>query len=168
MRVLGLLITPGIIYAITKLKLPYRLIFASIGLFIGFKSFQNINDNYQVNLKNAARGSTGLAQIDIDQPTLNYIMALDRNERKATFVFVSPDLGIEITHNQIITFDRLNDDLKPENDIVTFYGHSGSVHILVPKDYVGAKAAVYLKSFPDYHHFSVCTASKDYVIYTAQ
>jgi hypothetical protein len=167
MRLIGLIITPGVIYLITKLTLPYRAIFGLIWLFIAYTGFKYLSAGYHRNSYTAAHSSTGIAQEFVDQPALNNITALDAQQQNAIFVFISPDLGLEVKHNRIITFDPLGDDLSTDEDLFTYNGHAGPLYILLPKSYVGVKANVYMSKFPGYHNFTLHQSGKNYVIYTA-
>jgi hypothetical protein len=167
MRLIGLIITPGIIFLLSRIKLQYRMVLMLIWVFILFKSYRYIHAEYNRNIHEAAHGTTGLAQIFIDQPTLNYVTRLDEQQRNAIFVFISNDIGLEVKHNRIITFNPLDDALVAEN-LYTYKGHAGPVYMVLPKTFEGAKAGVYMKSFPGYHHFTIQQASKDYLIYLVQ
>lgn len=167
LRLIGLIITPGVIYLITKLGNIYRIVFGLVWLLIAYTSFKYLSAGYHRN-RNAAHGSTGIAQEFIDQSALNYITLLDEQQRNAIFVFVSPDLGLEIKHNRIITFDPIDDNLTADEDIYAYMGHAGPLYIILPKTYIGKKANLYMSKFPGYHNFKIAEVSKNYLIYTAQ
>jgi hypothetical protein len=168
MRLIGLLVTPGLIYLVGNLKIPYRIIFGLVWAFIAWKSSQFVFLGYKMHKDYAAHGSSGFAQEFIDQPALDYITQLDKRENKAIFVFISPDVPLEITYNRTITFEPLDDKLKPENDLDIYEGHAGPVFIVLPTSYIGPKAAVYIKNFPGYRNFTFCAADKNYVVYSAR
>lgn len=168
LRIIGLIITPGIIYLIARLHLSYRVAFGLVWLYIAYAGFGFLSTGYHRNVHNTATGSTGIALLFIDQPILDAIKALDSQQRNAIFVFISPALGLEINHNRIITFDPLGNDLSSDTDIFTYAGHAGPIYMVLPKSYTGAKAQVYMKSFPGYHNFTMLQASKSYVIWMAK
>ena len=168
MRLIGLIITPGVIYLIARLHRVYWVAFGLVWVFIAFVSFRYLATGYHRNSQAAAHGSTGIALGVIDQPTLNYIKALDQQQQNAIFVFTSADLGLEIQHNRIITFDPLGDDLTSDESIFPYKGHAGPLYILLPKSYIGAKANLYMSKFPGYQHFTPYPSGKHYIIYKGE
>ena len=67
-------------------------------------------------------------------------MKLDRENRNATFVFVSNDIGLEIFHNRIITLKPIDDDLKIDMDDYTYEGFAGPlIHRIARKPTMGQK-----------------------------
>jgi hypothetical protein len=166
MRVIGLIITPGIVYLCSRLNVSFRVAFSIIGLYIAYTSSVFYYNGYHRNRNQAAHGPTGIAQLFIDQPTLNYVIDLDKQHQNATFIFTSPDLGLEIQHNRIITFNPVNDELYAEN-MNTYYGHAGPVFIVLPKIFLGAKAHVYMDHLTGYHNYTV-TPIGNYIIYSAK
>lgn len=167
LRVIGLIVIPGIVYLLSKIKISYRIIFGLLWVFIACSSFKYLYKGNHRNAYETAHSSSGIAQPLIDQTTLNDIHLLDEQQRNAIFVFISPDLGLEITHNRIITLNPVNDDLNTDN-IYTYEGHAGPIYIVLPQTYVGAKAAIYLQSFPGYANFTMNKPGKGYVIYSAK
>lgn len=168
LRIIGLIITPGIIYLITKLGTPYRLLVGLTWLFITYHSVKYLTAGYHRNRYYAAHGHTGIAQEFIDQGTLNYLHALDAQQNNAIFVFISPDLGLEIEHNRIITFDPVSDTLTADEDIYPYAGHAGPLYIVLPQNYAGKKANLYFSKFPGYHQFIPVKPGKGYLVYSAQ
>jgi hypothetical protein len=165
-RIVGLLIIPGTLYLLTQFKTGYQLIFGVLVLFIAFYSLRFYIANYN-GIKTMARGSSGITQQFIDQPSLNYISMLDGKNKDAIFVFTSPDLGLEIQHNRIITLDPLDNDIDINYDEYVHKGHAGPLYILLPSNYIGIRASVILKCFPGYKGFSLKELSNDYVLYFA-
>jgi hypothetical protein len=166
-RVIGVLITPGLVYLFSTFKRVYQYALGAVVLFIAFFSLRFYSLSY-ISLKTeTAHGPTGIAQQFIDQPSLNYLHMLDNKSRNALFVFFSPDLGLEIQHNRIITLEPLNNDISINTDDYTHQGHAGPLYILMPHEYIGIRASVILKSFPGYKGFSLKELSDDYVLYFA-
>ena len=104
-RILGLLIAPGIIYLISRLKPGYWLAFGVLCGALAFTNYAFFLKGYRFNKNISARGSSGMAQEFISQPALNYILNLDKQSNNAIFVFVTADLPLEIQHNRTITID---------------------------------------------------------------
>jgi len=165
-RLIGLLIVPGVIYLIGRSKLPLQLAFIVICGFIAFKSFEFTRITRKGD-KAGAHGVTGLSQQFIDQPSLNYIMALDKQNIKALFVFISADIGLEIQHHRMITIEPYDAEIA-DDDRIPYLGHAQPIYMVLPMDYTGKKAAVMFKYFPGYKNFTATRLSKNYVLYTAQ
>lgn len=171
LRLIGLLITPGVVYLASRSNLIFRAAFGFICLAIAFFSLKYFVPSYQQNRTQNARGTSGLAQMFIDQSSLNHIMELDRQNTNAVFVFVSPDLGLEINHNRIITIESIDsDDINKTEyaDSFTHNGHAGPLYITLPADYVKSKAAIVQACFPGYKDFQMQKLSADYVLYSAK
>lgn len=166
MRIIGLIITPGIIYLVSKFKTLYQFFFGLLWIVIISGTIKYLFIGNHRNAYETAKGDTGIAQLFIDQPTLNYIKKLDNRLHNALFVFISPDIGLEIKHNRIITLDPANDAFEMEDSDI-YNGHAGPVYIILPLRYMGTRAELYLNSFPDYHHFEIYKPGK-YLIYSAQ
>lgn len=166
MRIIGLIITPGVIYLVQSAQKYYRLAFSILWVIIALASLKFLYTGFYRNKNETAHGETGIAQLFIDQPTLNYIKKLDRQEHNALFMFISADLGLEINHNRIITFNPAGDEFYIENRY-DYKGHDGPLYIILPLSYMGTKAELYLNSFPDYHNFRIFKPGK-YLIYSAQ
>lgn len=167
LRIIGLMAIPGVIYLVSLAKLPFRIIFGVLWLLIAYPGFKFMYKGYHRNAYETAHGDTGIAQLFIDQETLNYVRQLDRQNNNAIFVFINSAIGLEINNNRIITFNPVNDQLVAEN-MNTYYGHAGPVYIILPITFKGAKANVYINNFPGYHNFSVQKVSEKYLIYSAQ
>jgi hypothetical protein len=165
-RLIGLLIAPGIIYLVSHFKLYGQIAFAIVCMFILFKSYEFVRTTHKGNGL-GAHGITGLSQQFIDQPTLDYIMALDKKATNSIFVFISADIGLEIQHNRIITVDPYDSDIAAD-DRVPYLGHAGPINMVLPASYDAKKLAVMLKYFPGYKNFAGTQISKNYVLYTAQ
>lgn len=168
MRVIGLVITPGIILTISKLKKIYWLLPALVWVYIIKINYKFLYTGFDRNANWSAHGSTGLAQLFIDQSTLKYITHLDNAAHNAVFVFITPDAGLEILNNRVITYPQIDDNLQPENDFDKYAGHAGTLYIVLPKLYMGTKASMYLKNFPGYSNFEVTQPGKNYIVYTAK
>ena len=166
-RIIGILIIPGVLCLLDRVKLVYRLLFgifvAAIAIFSGIFYFSGLYglNNY------TAYGTSGIGQQFIDQESLNYVKLLEDKHRNATFVFFSPDLGLEVQHNRFITLDALNADINIDFDQYIHKGHAGPLFIIMPSKYIGIRASVILKSFPGYKGFSLKEISDNYVLYFA-
>ena len=166
-RVIGLLIIPGSIYLFKQIKNPYRYFFCLIWAGIAFSSIFYLVKGYRYNKNKSARGVSGIAQQAIDQTALNKIIALDRQVRNATFVFVDKGLGLEIKNNRILCLEPIGNDLKIDFDDYEHDGHAGPLYIILPDSYAGPKEKFILKSFPDYKDWYGDKLSDDYVLYKA-
>jgi hypothetical protein len=166
-RILGILIMPGVIYLVSKLRTPYVLLLCLIPALLLAINLNYLTKSYQMN-KNGARGATGIAQANIDQQSLNYLIKLDNETRNATFAFISYDTGLEILHNRIITLLPIGDDLKIDIDDYRYAGHAGPLYIVLPETYNGPKEKMILKSFPGYKGFNVSMLSDNFVLYSAK
>jgi hypothetical protein len=167
-RILGILIVPGIFYLVSRLKGAYQIFFALFFIVIGATSFRYLVKGYQYNKTATAKGVSGIAQPNIDQPSLNYIMKLDRENRNAIFVFISDDIGLEITHNRIITLQPIGANLKIDADDYRYEGHAGPLYIVLPESYAGPKERMIIQSFPGYKGFNQSMLSGKYVLYSAK
>ena len=166
-RIIGILIVPGVIYLVGTFKPGYKFLCALIFAGIAYFSFSYLIKGYKINYRNA-RGRSGIAQTDIDQQSLNTMMKLDRENRNATFVFVSNDIGLEILHNRIITLQPIGDDLKINADDYTYKGFAGPLYIVLPESYNGPKEKMVMKSFPGYTGWDISMLSDNYVLYVAK
>lgn len=166
-RIIGLLITPGIIYLAARLKPGYKFLFALIFAGLAFNCLQYLVRGFKAN-NLAAKGTTGIAQPKIDQASLNQVLKLDKENRNATFVFIGDDLGLELRHNRFITLPPIDDNLKINTDDYTYLGFAGPLYIILPESYNGPKEKMVMKSFPGYTGWSLSMLSNDYVLYTAK
>jgi len=166
-RIVGLLIIPGVLYLLSQLNAAYKAIFAAAILFITFFSVRFYSLSYIALKTETAHGPSGIAQQFIDQPSMDYITMLDQHNKNAVFVFLSPDLGLEVQHNRVITSQVLNQDISLNFDESVYKGHAGPLYILMPSEYIGIRANVILKCFPGYKGFSLKELSDDYVLYFA-
>jgi len=148
--------------------MPYKVVFGLICFGIAFTSFSYFRAGFAQNKNTNARGTSGLAQMFIDQPSLNYIMDLDKKNTNAIFVFTSPDLGLEINHNRFITLEPIDDDIKIDYENYEHKGHAGPLYILLPSSYMGPKSNIIRKCFPGYTGFRMDMLSNDYVLYSAK
>jgi hypothetical protein len=165
-RVVGMLAIPGLLFFIGKAK-PARMVFAAIWVvFIGWELLY-FTSGYAVN-RDAAHGVSGLAQQGYDQQVLNTITGLDaRQPNQAIFVLTNPDIGVEITHNRVITLDI--DDMEADDLAdLNYAGKAGNIYMLMPEVYVkNGIAAKVAKSFRAYKQFSVKQLNKNFYLYAA-
>jgi hypothetical protein len=166
-RIIGLLITPGVIYLVSTFKQAYKFIFALLFTGIAVTSILYVVKGYQINSRNA-RGITGITQPNIDQPSLNYIMKLDKENRNAVFAFIGDDIGLEIANNRIITLQPIGEDLKIDTDDYGYEGHAGPLYIVLPANYAGPKERMIMNSFPGYKGFTLTLLSDKYALYSAK
>ena len=164
-RILGLLIVPGIIYLLTKTPLFYRAMFLFISSAIALTSILYVSTGYAFNKNHSARGISGLAQPCIDQLALDQIIAIDKQNTNAIFVFVDSSLPIEIKRNRVIVLDPIGDDLKIDYEDYEHSGHAGPLYIILPERYAGPKEQMILRSFPQYKGWKVSMLSDGYVMY---
>ena len=167
LRIIGLVIIPGVIHLVSSLRLPYRFFFGLLWLFIAFTSFKVLFHGIRYDAVSGVRGPSGIAQQAIDQPSLNYILALDKQYKDAIFVFISNDTGLEILHNRVVNLDPIGPEVKIDYDDYVHYGYAGPIFILLPTSYTGPKASIILKSFPGYKGFKLIDLTADYVLYQA-
>jgi hypothetical protein len=167
-RIIGLLIIPGIIYLLSKLKVRYQLVFGVLCVVLIFINYSFLIKGYIFNKNISARGSSGIAQEYIDQPSLNYILNLDQQNKNAIFVFVTADLPLEISHNRIITLDPPLPGSKFDYDDYIYNGHGGPLYVLLPIAYAGERANIVMKFFPDYTAFAEKHLGAKYILYSAK
>ncbi|HJP63246.1 MAG TPA: hypothetical protein VJ844_07365, partial [Mucilaginibacter sp.] len=168
-RIIGLIVIPGTLYLLSKVKLTaYRIAFGVIWVGIAITSIIYASKGYLFNKKKSAHGVSGIAQQVIDQKALNEIITLDRQNKDAIFVFVNESLGLEITHNRVITLNPIGDDLRIDFEDYEQGGHAGPLYIILPENYAGPKEKFILKSFPDYKGWYGSMLSDYYVMYQAK
>jgi len=167
-RIIGLLIVPGIVYLVSKLKVRYQLTFSILCIVLIFINYSFLIKGYLFNKNISARGASGIAQEYIDQSSLNYILNLDEQNKNAIFVFVTADLPLEITHNRIITLDPPLPGSKFDYDDYTYNGHAGPLYLLLPADYTGDRANIVMKFFPGYKDFTQQKLGNNYVLYAGK
>jgi hypothetical protein len=168
-RTVGLLVIPGILYLVSKWHTSFKALFGFMWLFIAYSSFNRLNSDYFYNKREGVHGSSGLTQQFVDQPTLNYLMQLDKRQHNALFVFTSADLGLEIEHNRIITLEPIGLDVKVNYQDYVHKGHAGPLHILLPSDYEeNGRAKFILKCFPGYKDFKINRITEDYTVFSAE
>jgi hypothetical protein len=168
LRLIGLLVTPGAVYLTSKSSQTSKILFGLACFGIAFFSLGYFVPDYMENKMVNAHGTSGLAQMYIDQPSLNYITELDKNNTNALFVFISPDLGLEINNNRIITLEPISDDININYDDYVHRGHAGPIYILLPASYMGPKSNIVRKCFPGYTGFKMQMLSNNYVLYSAK
>lgn len=167
-RIIGILIVPGMIYLVSSWKRGYRFAFIAVTVCIAFFGFSYLIKGYMINNALSARGVSGLAQINIDQQSLDKIMKLDRENKNAIFVFVANDIGIEITHNRVINLPPVPDNYTIDRDEYQYDGFAGPLFIVLPESYNGPKEKLVMKSFPGYAGFNLSMLSDKYVLYEAR
>lgn len=165
-RIIGILMAPGLIYLVSKMKSALQIAFGVLCAVIAFNNYAFFIKAYIFNKNISARGVSGLAQQFIDQNSLNYMMKLDRENKDAIFVFMSPDLPLEITNNRVITIDPPLPGTVIDYEDYIYGGHAGPLYVLLPAKYT-ANAGMFMKFFPDYKSFSKHKLGDGYVLYTA-
>jgi len=108
-----------------------------------------------------------MAQEYIDQPSLNYLLQLDRQNHNAIFAFITTDLELEIQHNRVIVMDIPPAGAPVNYEDYSYDGHAGPLYLLFPASY-GKDAGMFMKFFPGYSNFSVRKLSAKYVLYSAE
>lgn len=161
-RIIGLIFIPGIIYLIAQLNTGYRTAFGLLWAFILFTSLSYLIGGYRVNKNEESHGVSGVTQQFIDDTAMQDVLNLDNTEKNATFVFTSPDLALEITHNRVINIDPIDQHLRIDLQAYLYKGFSGPLHILLPSSYRGVKMSMILKCFPGYKAFKFKQLSEDY------
>ena len=167
-RIIGILIAPGMIYLVSRLKRGYQLAFTVFCLGIAAYSVNYVVKGYNINANLSAKGTTGISQINIDQPSLNAIMKLDRENKNATFVFIANDVSLEVQHNRVINLSPVGDDYKIDMDDYAYEGFAGPLFIILPETYNGPKEKFVMKSFPGYAGWNLSMLSDKYVLYEAR
>lgn len=166
-RTIGLLIIPGTVFLVSHSAKAFRYgfwIIVSIGAIFCLKFYVLSYIGLRTETVN---GSSGIAQQFTDRPSMDHIRKLDDDNRKALFVFFSPDLGLDINHNRYLTLDPLDASLDVNPDDYLCKGYAGPLYILMPREYLGKRADFIIKSFTGYEGFSYKALSDDYVLYTA-
>ena len=166
-RIIGLLIVPGFIYLISTFKPVCKALVTIGAVVIAYFSFTYLIKGFNINRNLTAKGVTGISQPNIDQASLNQLIKLDNENKNATFVFISNDIGLEILHNRTITLPPIGDDLKIDADDYRYDGFSGPLFIVLPERYNGPKEKLIMKSFPGYTGFNISMLSDRYVLYAA-
>jgi len=168
LRLIGLIVAPGIIYLISGLKSGYKYLFYFVCFVIAYSSYKYFVPSYFQNKNTSAHGYSGIAQLFIDQPSLNYIRNLDRQNTNAIFVFTSPDLSLEIEHNRTIAVEAIGPDVAIDFDEYVYKGHAGPLYIVLPSDYIGPKSTILRKCFPGYKGFKMTMLSNAYILWEAK
>jgi len=165
-RIIGVLFTPGLIYALFRTKLTQALFFMAWAIFV-YWGYQTYHNNL-AGLKHTPRGTSGLSQGIYDQATIDEVVKLDSEHlNDAVFVVTASDLAMEVTHNRVLVID--ND--TPDSEIATMRnaGKGGTLFIITPNRYAqtGRRENIN-KTFVDYHHFEFKNLSKDYGLTVAK
>ncbi|MFI5158259.1 MAG: hypothetical protein ACHQF4_05300 [Sphingobacteriales bacterium] len=167
-RIIGLLIVPGIIYLVAKFKRPYKISFAVLCLVLLGINYSFFVKGFIFNKNTSGRGTTGFAQQTIDQQSLNYLLKLNAENKDAIFVFITPDLPLEITHNRIIILDPIIPGDQINYDDYSYDGHAGPLYLLLPANYSAKQDNTAMKFFPGYKDFACQKLGNNYVLYTAK
>jgi len=167
-RIIGIIVIPGTLFVFSKTAPAYRLVFNLLWAGIAITSIFYAAKGYSNNRNKSAHGVTGIAQWAIDQKSLDKIIALDKQNTNATFVFVNASLGLEIKHNRVITLQPISDDLRINFDDYEYDGHAGPLYIILPESYAGPKEKFVLKAFPGYKGWYGSMLSDNYVMYAAK
>ncbi|WP_413666186.1 hypothetical protein ACEN9X_16570 [Mucilaginibacter sp. Mucisp86] len=168
LRLIGLIIAPGIIYLISGLQTGYKYLFYFVCFVIAYSSYKYFVPSYFQNKNTSAHGYSGIAQLFIDQPSLNYIRNLDKQNTNAIFVVTSPDLSLEIEHNRTITVEAIGPDVAIDFDDYVYKGHAGPLYIVLPSDYIGPKSTIMRKCFPGYKGFKMTMLSNQFILWEAK
>jgi hypothetical protein len=167
-RILGILLIPGMLTLASGWKPFGKVLFAAIWCGIAVFSAHYIIKGYVINSNIYARGVTGIAQQGIDQASLNKVLKLDRENKNSIFVFMSNDVGLEITHNRVVSLPPVTDDLKLDTGDYTYDGFGGPLFIVLPATYNGPKETMIMRSFPGYTGWNVSMLSKGYILCSAK
>ena len=166
-RIIGLLITPGIIYLAFGFKPVFKFLFALVFIGLAFNSARYLIRGYTTN-SSLAKGTTGIAQPNIDQASLNKVLKLDRENRGATFVFIGDDIGLELQYNRYIPLQPIGGDLEINIDDYRHEGFAGPLYVVLPETYNGPREKMVMKCFPGYAGWDISMLSNDYVLYVAR
>jgi hypothetical protein len=167
-RIVGLLIVPGTLYLVSRAKAIYKVLFGLIWLFIAITSVGFLSHGYKVNIDEGVHGPSGLTQQFIDQETLDFVLQQDKLHSDAIFVFVSPDLGLEIHHCRFITLQPIPKHSHIDMYDYSYKGHAGPIYIVLPIDYQGVRAGIIERGFRGYRNFKRALITDDYVVLKAE
>jgi hypothetical protein len=167
-RIIGLLIVPGIIYLVAKLKRPYKAAFVVLCFVLIGINYSFLVKGYIFNKNVSGRGTTGFAQQTIDQQSLNYLLKLNDENKDAIFVFTTADLPLEITHSRTIILDPIIPGEQINYDDYSYDGHAGPLFLLLPANYSAEQDNTAMKFFPGYKNFAQQKLGKNYVLYAAK
>ena len=163
-RIIGLLIIPGTIYLVSQSKAVYQTFFGLLWIFLAITSISFLIHGYKINNDEGVHGPSGLTQQFMDQQTLDYVLQQDKTHNNAIFVFISPDLGLEISRNRFITLDPLPKHGHINMEDYSYKGHGGPLYIVLPIEYQGIRATVIEKGFRGYKNFTRPLVTDDYVV----
>jgi hypothetical protein len=167
-RIIGLLIVPGIIYLVAKLKRPYKAAFVVLCFVLIGINYSFLIKGYIFNKNISGRGTSGFAQQTIDQQSLNYLLKLNDENKDAIFVFTTADLPLEITHSRTIILDPIIPGEQINYDDYSYDGHAGPLFLLLPANYSAEQDNTAMKFFPGYKNFAQQKLGKNYVLYAAK
>lgn len=108
-----------------------------------------------------------IARLPLDQTSVNQVMALDKQNKHATFVFVNQLPG-RAMHNRVIMLPPVGDELRINFDQYLHTGHDGPLYIILPDNYAGPKEKFILKAFPDYRGWYGSMLSDAFAMYAAK
>ncbi|GAC1314894.1 MAG: hypothetical protein NVSMB24_40030 [Mucilaginibacter sp.] len=123
---------------------------------------------YSPHGRTSATTTPDIILASIDKPSLQQVMALDRESYHATFVFVNQVPGIAGMHNRVIKLPPIGDELRINFDQYLHKGHNGPLYIILPDNYAGPKEKFILKAFPDYRGWYCSMLSDKFVMYAAK
>jgi hypothetical protein len=167
-RIIGLLIVPGIIYLVAKLKRTYKVIFVGLCFVLIVINYSFLVKGFIFNKNISGRGNSGFAQQTIDQQSLNYLLRLNDENKDAIFVFTTADLPLEITHNRTIILDPIIAGEQINYDDYSYDGHAGPLYLLLPANYSAEQDKMAMNFFPGYKDFIRQKLGSNYVLYAAK
>lgn len=167
-RVIGLLIVPGVIYLFGRFKMIFKALLVVMCVAIAATNYAFFIKCFRFNKNSCAHGNSGMAQEYIDQPALNYIMQLDRQNHNAVFAFISSDIGLEIKQNRVITLDVPPSAAAINYEDYAYDGHAGPLYMVLPVGYNATIDTMFTKFFPDYKNFTEKKLSQGYVLFSAK
>lgn len=165
-RIVGILITPGVIFLTTRIKPKFRATVFILLTCVACYSFFYVINGYKTN-QYLSKGPLGIGQPNIDQISLNQIISFDNVHRNIIFVFIGNDIGLEIQHNRIITLPPIAEDLKIDTDQYKYCGHGGALYIVLPRFYAGKREEFILNAYPAYKRFKHSNLSNYYELFIA-
>ena len=112
--------------------------------------------------------AAAIALTPLDQPTLDSIKALDKQNHDVTFVLVNKLPGTETMHNRVLSLPPIGNDLRIDMNKYLHKGHDGPIYIILPNSYAGPKEKFIMKSFPAYKGWYGSMLSDKFVMYAAK
>jgi hypothetical protein len=167
-RIIGLLVVPGVIYLVSRLGNIYKAGFGLVCIALICINYSFLYKGLIFNKNISARATTGFAQEYINQHNLDELLKLDKQSSNAIFVFLTPDIPLEITHNRTITLDPVIPTQPINYDDFSYDGHAGPLYLLIPTSYSPAQDSTVLKFFPGYTNFTQKQFGTKYILYAAK